>query len=171
MVMTKDIFFYSNFCQFSKDVMGIMTKHNIYDQFILVCVDNKKYKIPQFIDRVPSILKQAGEVFTDEELYKYLESKYKSTHSVTEDISPTLSLYGNSLYSSSFSPIDGTEEEDNPNFLNLGRDQRMISVANETNPSSGSKKAENDSTVAYEQLMASRTNDDKFIKQGLGIKQ
>lgn len=161
---SKDIFFYSNFCEFSKDVIAIITKHNLRETFMFVCVDNKKYNIPNFIDRVPSILKPSGEVYTDEQLYGYIDSKYKTSNS-HEEISPMTSSYGNSLYSTSFASITGDDNSiENKNYLSLGREQHMIHVSDTTNPNS---KKSHDSSAAFESLMQSRKLDDKYIKQTL----
>jgi len=159
------MFFYSGFCRFSKDVLDLMTKHNIKQNFILVCVDNKNYNIPKFIDRVPSILKQTGEVFTDDELYKYIETKYKNT--TIQDISPMMSVYGNNnSYSSAFSSIQENDDEDNPNYLSLGRDQHTMM----NSPNEDVKKTDDAAKVskALEMLKESRNMDDKFIKQSMG---
>ena len=166
--MQRDMFFYSGFCRFSTDVTDLMTKHNIRQSFVFICVDNKNYNIPKFIDRVPSILKQTGEVFTDDELFKYLETKYKNTSS--QDISPIMSVYGNSTsYSSAFSSIEENDDEDNPNYLNLGRDQHT-SVINSPGGGEDGKKTDDSAKVskALEMLKESRNSDDKFLKQSLG---
>ena len=131
---------------------------------MFVCVDNKKYNIPEFIDRVPSILKLSGEVFMDDHITSYLELKKKSS-SPNDEISPMSSMYGNS-FSTNFSTIDGVENEDNPNFLFIGRDQRMIKV-DDTNTSS---KKNGESSQAFEKLMESRKTDDAFFKKSIGIK-
>lgn len=161
----QDILFHSNFCRFSKEVIDLMTKYNIRQNFVLVCVDNKNYQIPKFIDRVPSILKISGEVFTDDQLYKYLESK---SSTVVQDISPIMSIYGNNTsYSMAFSAIEEDKEEDNPNFVNLGRDQHMIHVKDEPiNKTDDSAQV----SKALERLKESRSTDDMFIKKGLGMK-
>jgi hypothetical protein len=157
---SKDVFFYSNYCDFSKDVTNIITKYNLRDMFMYVCVDNKKYNIPTFIDRVPSILKKTGEVYTDEELYKYLEKRNKLTN-IQDEISPMISVYGNSFYSTNFSSIDGNDTSiDNPNYLSLGREQHMIHVTDDD-----SSKKISDSSSAFEKLMESRKLDDKFLKE------
>lgn len=161
----KDILFFSNFCKFSKDVINTITKHNLRDSFMFVCVDNKKYNIPEFIDRVPSILKKNGEVYTDEQLQGYLEMKYKMSNTI-EEINPMFSMYGSSMYSANFSTIDGNDNSsimDNPNFVSLGHEQHMIHVSQDTNEVS--KKSSFDSSKAYERLMESRNLDDKSIKQ------
>ena len=166
--MQKDIFFFSNFCQFSKNVIGIITKHNIRELFLFVSLDEKKYNIPQFVDRVPCILKQSGEVFMDDELIKYLELVVHKRNSQNNDkeISPMLSVYGkNTTYSTNFSPLEGENEDDNPNFLFLGRDQRMINVQDDNKASSTTSKKSDECSIAYEKLMDSRQRDDNRIKQ------
>ena len=174
----QDIYFYSNFCQYCKDVMNIMKKHNIHNNFVIVCVDNTKYKLPGFIDRVPCILKKNGEVLTDENLYDYINTRQqviepsKKNENIPglkkeeDTISPMLSLYGNSIYSTNFSTINENENEDNPNFFTLGKEENIISVTPET---SSKKNDKSDSAKALEKLMESRQSDDTLIKHKLGI--
>lgn len=156
----KDILFYSNYCEFSKDVINIITKQNIRSIFMFVCIDDNKFKIPEFIDRVPSILKQTGEVYTDNQLYSYLDMKFKVTN--LEEISPAISVYGNSLYSSHFSSLDGDDNSiENKNYLSLGHEQHMIHVPESTN--TNTKGA--DTSSAFEKFMLSRKLEDQNLKQ------
>jgi hypothetical protein len=162
--MQKDLLFYSNYCEFCKDVISTLTKHNIREDFRLVCVDDKKYNIPNFIDRVPSILRvPGGEVYMEEHLHEYLELKYKETNKMDE-ISPMTSQYGNSLYSTNFSSLTGDDATlENKNYLSLGREQHMIHVADDN----VSSKKSNDSTIAFEKMMQNRKLDDSYLKQTL----
>lgn len=52
----KHILFYSNYCQFSNDVCKKIEKYGIKDKFLLINISQKKYKIPQIITSVPTIL-------------------------------------------------------------------------------------------------------------------
>ena len=139
----KDILFYSNFCEFSKNIINAITKHNLRSIFLFICVDEGKYQIPQFIDSVPTILKRNGEVFKDEQLMIYVESKFK-TDDIQEEIAPMVSQYGN--------------------YLSLGREQHMIHV--EDSQTSSKKSADSDS--AFEKLMQNRKLEDSQIKKALG---
>jgi hypothetical protein len=164
MQSNKDLLFYSNYCEFCKDVIGTITKHNLRESFVLVCVDNKKYNLPNFIDRVPSILKTSGEVYMEEQLYEYLDKKYSESNKLDE-ISPMTSEYGNSLYSTNYSSISGEDTTlENKNYLSLGREQHMIHVNDEKITSS---KKSNDSSIAFEKMMQNRKMDDNFVKQAL----
>ena len=160
----KDILFYSNFCEFSKNIINAITKHNLRSIFLFICVDEGKYQIPQFIDSVPTILKRNGEVFKDEQLMIYVESKFK-TDDIQEEIAPMVSQYGNSLYSTNFASIDGDDSSiENRNYLSLGREQHMIHV--EDSQTSSKKSADSDS--AFEKLMQNRKLEDSQIKKALG---
>jgi hypothetical protein len=134
---------------------------------MFVCVDNKKYNIPNFIDRVPSILKRTGEVYTDDQLHVYIDLKNKNSN-VIEEISPMVSMYGSSMYSSSFSSIDGNDAMlENKNYLSLGFDNRMIHVSQDEQVC---KKTNNESSKAFERLMESRNLDDTNMKKSLDMK-
>ena len=52
----KHILFYSNFCQFSNDVCQKIEKYGIKNEFLLINISQKKYKIPSVITLVPTIL-------------------------------------------------------------------------------------------------------------------
>ena len=71
----KDLLFYSNFCEHCNNLVNMMIKKNVRDSFILVCVDKRDLKIPGFVDRVPTILTAKKEIYTDDSLYKYVDSK------------------------------------------------------------------------------------------------
>lgn len=162
--MSKDLLFYSNYCDFCKEIINTMIKKNIRNRFLLVCVDTRKYDIPSFIDRVPTILiVGSGETVTDENLYKYLDSLSISSNQQNEDISPMYTIYGNSLYSSSFSSLNDEEVGENKNYVFLGSEQH-IDVPNEdkTNKKNGNEGIEKG---MFEKYLESRKNDDSYIKK------
>lgn len=163
---TKDIIFFSNFCEFSKDIINIITKHNMRDKFTFVCVDNINYKIPAFVDRVPCLYKRTGEMYTDEYLYDYI-NKETQRLSVSDNINPIWSIYGkDNAYSSHFSTLDGTEYEENPNYVSIKSQENMnISFKPESTVSSKDQKKINDTT--FEKFIESRNLDDSIIKKRL----
>jgi hypothetical protein len=77
--MQKDILFYSNLCEFCKDVLTNLIKNSVKDKFMLVCVDNKNLNLPAFVDRVPLIYTTQKKVFADDNLLHYIQSKVESS--------------------------------------------------------------------------------------------
>jgi hypothetical protein len=49
------VMFFSNYCNFSKDVICDITKKSLRDAFVFVCVDHAQHQLPGFVDRVPFV--------------------------------------------------------------------------------------------------------------------
>jgi len=101
MAHNKDLLFYSNFCKFSKDVLALINKKNLKDEFVLINVDVPKYTIPRIVDRVPMIITTSKQIAADSVLFNYIESKMEKT----EEISP-YQLNSDMIGDSSFSFLD-----------------------------------------------------------------
>lgn len=72
---TKHILFYSNFCPYSKEVLQAVTKSNIQAMFMLICVDDRKYQLPNFVDRVPLVVASIdgrNQILKDEHITNFL---------------------------------------------------------------------------------------------------
>ncbi len=70
----KDLFFYSNLCEYSKNLLINIQKRNCRDMFYFVCVDQTNVRIPSQIDRVPAILTKTSNVLFDDDVLKYIET-------------------------------------------------------------------------------------------------
>lgn len=168
----KDLLFYSNFCEHCKKLVGFLIKQNLREQFILVCVDKKEFKIPSFIDRVPSILNIKKELYTEESIYAYVDTKLKIIKKQVEEIAPFTMMGGLNSSQYTFISNDGegydtgcdlrTDLVQSHDFVLLNHDQRIIApVDKEADSKSGSKF---DSSV-LERYMDSRKRDDEIIKK------
>jgi hypothetical protein len=150
--MQKDILFYSNLCDFSKEVVQSIVKYQIKDKFMLVCVDKKNLKLPPFVDRVPLIYTVSKKLFADENLMNYIQSMVEST-----SLQP-YSLVGSNTnaYSENFSFLDngdGFTEDCSRNYNYLGMEQKIYAVED----TDDDKK--DDKSQQLEAFMANRAND------------
>lgn len=160
----KDILFYSNFCEYSKEILGIIAKKTIRNDFVLVCVDNRASNLPSFVDRVPLIFTVNTEVIIDEGIKKYFDTKYPSGNAELEPFS-IMSASGKSNYSDAFSYIeDGSETDFVKGYTYLNGNPSGITTISED--TEGSKKSKIDSSV-LEKYMAERDMDLKQIKTSL----
>lgn len=155
--MNKDIFFYSNHCEYCKEILNYMTQHNLKPLFLHVCVDNPRYRLPDFVDRVPLIYTKTQHVLTDQSITDYLDDHRPKA----KDIEPFSLMQGTANYSDMFSFLDSSEEGVVKGYTYLGSDQPIPMVAEEVERGNSSK-AKFDSAV-LEKYMAERDNDIKRI--------
>lgn len=108
--MNKDILFYSNHDDYSKDIINIVKKNNIKNIFPL-CIDDSKIKIPNFITVVPSIyVNESKEIIIDENLKLFIDKKIEKDKKQLDSIEP----YGSISFSGTYHDIDlNTKEEEN----------------------------------------------------------
>lgn len=123
--MQKDILFFSNLCEFCREVLSLLVKNNIKDHFILVCVDNKNLKLPPFVDRVPLIYTTNKKLFADENLMNYVKTKFVQT-----SLQPYTLIGGNTgSYSENFSFLDNVNydglEDSSRNYNLIGMEQMI----------------------------------------------
>lgn len=85
--MAKDLFFYSNYCNYSKEIHEELTKTKLIDNMIKVCVDDKNINIPKFITAVPTIFSQkTNSIIIDENINKWInENKPKEESTLNVD--------------------------------------------------------------------------------------
>jgi hypothetical protein len=72
--LTKNVLFYSRFCQYSNEVVRTLTKKDLRSRFVMVCVDNNRQQLPGFVDRVPLILTSDRIVLADDDVFRYLDA-------------------------------------------------------------------------------------------------
>ena len=71
--MTQDIFFFSNYCNYSKEVFEKLTETKLLEKMISVCVDDDNIQLPPFLDAVPTIyLAEKQQVVKDEDILDYI---------------------------------------------------------------------------------------------------
>lgn len=156
-IMAQDyILFFSNFCNYSKDVVGVITRKNIRNAFVFVCVDTVR-PIPPFVTCVPLITSRTNKaMYVDEQIMELLDHIAKSMYP------PTQIEAMNSM--SAFS-ADNTESEfesfgqDNGNFSMLDMDHFRINTINEDEE----VKCKRADSSQLEQFIAQRDSDVKRV--------
>ena len=74
--MSKDIIFYSDYCDYSKQTIQLINKYKLSESLIMVCVDDTNIKIPPFLEVVPTIyLQQSKSIIIDDSITEYIEKR------------------------------------------------------------------------------------------------
>ena len=156
------LLFYSKKCIYSTDLINKLYKNqDLYRKFILINVNNKKFKIPSFVKSVPSMLITENgnrELLVGSQVFDWLKNNtVKVENKGIEDWDP-VTMSG---YSDSFSYLENDTSAMQKNYSFLGNKQEKINT-----PSEGSNVKNNQSNVtksktdmAYEKLLASRRSD------------
>lgn len=106
--MNKDILFYSNHDDYSKQIINIVKKNNIKNIFPL-CIDDSKIKIPNFITVVPSIyVNKSKEIIVDENIKLFIDKKILQDKKQMDSIEP----YGGVSFSGNYHDIDLNKKEE-----------------------------------------------------------
>jgi sulfite reductase alpha subunit-like flavoprotein len=154
--MQKDILFYSNLCEFCREVLAILSRNGAKEYFMMVCVDKQNITLPPFVDRVPLIYTTQKKLFADENLMNYIKSKFTQN-----TLQPYTLVGGNTgSYSENFSfigeDIDGLEDSSR-NYNILGIEQTIYL------PESGSEENVPKKDNMLDKFMADRDADIKKI--------
>lgn len=90
--MKKDILFYSNFCTYSKEIINSISKTNLNNNIIYVCVDDNNIQLPPFIKAVPTIyLVNEKKIVVDENITTWLKNnltQYQNANKPTTNSPP-----------------------------------------------------------------------------------
>lgn len=154
----KDVLFFSNFCEYSTEILNLIVKKNAKPDFVMVCVDSNKYQLPNFVDRVPLIYTKNDELVYDDSIIKYLEMLYPNE---VVEIMPW-SLQQPTNYSNQFSfLLDDTIDMQNKGYTMLGYDQKIATTADDSDTS---KKGKFDSSQ-MDKYMQEREADEQNFKK------
>lgn len=169
----KDLLFYSNYCEFSKEVLTFLTKKNVRNIFLLVCIDTGKYKVPPIITSVPTILTaDYKSIICENDIYKYIENILQSMRPKEESLQ-TFSWEGNS-YSESYALLNEEESQNINDFGNISSKGYTFINGNDIEQMNTKSKIQDDDDVlkqtkfdisAYDKYISSRNKDEEYIKR------
>ena len=126
-IMSKNILFFSNYCEYSKEVLSKLKKNELLKNVIQVCIDNNDIQIPSFIQVVPTLyLTQEKSIVTDDDIDTWIDEKVKINNK-------DLDAYYSGNFSSYFSTLDNQDDTSlSSNFTYLDQD---ISIKTNTEDS------------------------------------
>jgi hypothetical protein len=152
-MQTDYVLFFSNFCNYSKEVLGDITRRNIRNAFVLICIDSIA-NIPPFVTVVPLIAcKSTKQIYVDDAISKILDEIHaKEYPAVTIEALP--SSIGFQSHESDFEALG----QDNMAYSMLDMSNFRITITDDGDETKA-KKA--DSSV-LEQYIANRDNDIKI---------
>lgn len=168
MQIAKDLLFFSNFCDYSKDVINFITKKNIREKFMFVCVDNRSLALPPFVDRVPMLMTVNKQVLCEDEMMSYIELLCPAAE---VELKPFALVSGGGskyMFTDTFGSLEEERVTDRTQrFTFLGDNPDITMFPSAKSESSEKGKAKFDSSV-LEKYMAERDNDIKNLKASLG---
>lgn len=124
-----DILYYSNSCQHSKQLLGILSKSNIQKKFYYICIDKRSkdsnnniiiqldngqnVPLPPVITKVPSLLLQnhGNRVLSGGEIMNYINQKNREVEIVKDEPQPFGFGGNNYVCSDNFSFLDMNAED------------------------------------------------------------
>ena len=149
--MDKNILFYSDYCDHSKELLRSLKKNPINSSLIFVCVDDKSIQVPNFIKVVPTIyLVNNKSVLTDNEIMNWVNQ-------TTKPDSVEINAYNGdntSALSTSFSFLD---DGDNSVFSNQYTFLNQSDTIN--TPKESTNSVNDELSKSLERLQNSRNNE------------
>lgn len=164
--MQKDILFFSNLCEFCREVISLVAKNGLKDHFMMVCVDNKNLNLPPFVDRVPLIYTTQKKLYADENLMQYVKSKF-----VDNSLQPyTLVGSNTNSYSDNFSFIEDAQydglEDSSRNYNLLGVEQPIYTPDTKDDGTNNNGTGKRSDNKVLDKYMADRDADIQKIFGG-----
>lgn len=163
--MGKDILFYSNYCNFSNEIISKIGKTPISDNLIYICVDDKNIQLPPFLKAVPTLYCiKNKQVYTDENLENYIENLINPKQSAPAELDAYFN--SNSSFSSNFSLLDNSEDRATvSSYSYIDQIGLPITTASDSSSSSSSGGRGSGMDAAYERLQQERQSDFQGIKR------
>lgn len=182
---TNYLFYSQNYCEHSKRILGLLTKYDVLNQFIMCNVDNQELIIPAFISTVPTLyLTNERQILKDNELFQWINNQFSKSNNYSKvlsmlDVTGSEDIYAyteselgcsngpsysfiddnaNDMIASSFEMLDGS----NINKLSVPIFTRIDTIQQDDNGTTSNNDRDlrkNELDKAYDDLMKSRSMD------------
>lgn len=120
--MQEYVLFYSDRCQYCKEVYSDIMKNSLESHFILINIDNTSIKLPSFVEAVPLIFnKEQSKIYLEDDI-DVLLGKMKSQTKIASVMSASDQLKG---LTDKFSFIEGGD-----NDTMMSRGYNMLNATN-----------------------------------------
>jgi hypothetical protein len=96
------------------------------DDFMYICVDVNRDKIPRQVDKVPAVLLTNGKALFEDDIYRHIQA--------TDDVMP---VHSNNMDGFAFLDESTQGNQGWQNFAAVGMDERIHCVEEENKPESG----------------------------------
>jgi len=154
--MNKNIVFYSNYCNYSKELVNKLSKTKLHDSLIYICVDDKNISLPNFVNVVPTIyLYENKQILTEDDINNWVNQNLQ-TDDDNEDV---IAYHGNSIglsgFSTNFSFLEGDNDSMIAKYSFLDSSSKIETPKEFNDSKTNSKKN-------LESFMAQRENDIKL---------
>lgn len=163
--MNKDgIIYYSIHCENSKNLIKYMKEKDLIDKYIFKCIEDKNFKIPAYLNSVPTLITQKKEIYIGDSMINYFVNKHNIQHQINNNIDP-FSLYESSSCQYTFLSEDKESYDINASIYdqNNGSKFKFLDTNQIIMPQiSNNENKINDSS--YENYINERSKDDEVIK-------
>jgi hypothetical protein len=133
--------------------MQSITKKNMRDQFLCICVDTHRQSLPHFVDRVPFVISTQNKHLKDEHVGEFIASLAASRQE--EEVAPT--ELGSSGMADGFSYLDETISSFGNWFVPVDCNPRIYAPDESTNTNANTNSSSSSSCF-------SQNNDSGFLK-------
>ena len=135
------VLYFSNNCQYCKEIMGIIQKSDFRNSIKTFCVDRQR--APPFITSVPSLVLDSQNLLVGENVFNWFEQQNKKKSANMEPAAWHHNEMGNN-FSDNYSFLESTNESSNisHNFSFLENSNQIINPPNESTNQSSSKSDE-----------------------------
>lgn len=168
----KHLLFYSNYCQFCKEIVDLVDKLRTRSLYLMICVDNNRTNIPKFVDCVPLIYTTDKRILKDEFVFEFVNYKKTDLSNNNTDFPVPLDSRNKKCdFSNSYSFVDDLEVDSN-NKANMEsqsshmfRNQSIQQNTHHIIASHSGRSDQNDPTQkTMENLMSERDSDLQMFK-------
>ena len=153
--MDKEIIFYSNQCIPSKQLLSILTKNSIENNFRLICIDEKNVNLPNYLTKVPTLVTKNKNILVEDDLFNYINELLKKNTN-KDDIDAYFPELSNG-FSDSYSYLDDGNKSHAHTFSYLDMNLPQITTPDDKDYSTNNKKKGDNSD--YDRLLKERESD------------